>query len=92
MPTITGGLGNDTLIATAGGDVLYGDPFPPGTPQNVVDLATSIFHKGFVDAMRVTLWLPIAVLAVGALSVLLVKSNKKSTDAPAEVGETSAVA
>ena len=32
---------------------------------------------GFVDAMRVTLWLPIAVLAVGALSVLLVKGRKK---------------
>jgi len=69
-----------------------GMTFPPGTPQNVMDLAVSIFHKGFVDAMRVTLWLPIAVLALGALSVLLVKSPKKSTDSPAEVGETSAVA
>ena len=70
-----------------------GMTFPPGTPQNVMDLAVSIFHKGFVDAMRVTLWLPIAVLAVGALSVLLVKSPKKKTaEATAEADEPSAVA
>jgi EmrB/QacA subfamily drug resistance transporter len=58
-----------------------GMTFPEGTPPQVVRIATDIFHTGFVDAMRVTLWLPIAVLAAGALSILLVRNRRP---APAE--------
>ena len=54
-----------------------GITFPPGTPPQAIQLAKSIFHEGYVNAMRVTLWLPIAVLAVGALSVLLVRQKKR---------------
>jgi EmrB/QacA subfamily drug resistance transporter len=54
-----------------------GITFPPGTPPQAIELAKSIFHEGYVNAMRFTLWLPIAVLAVGALSVLLVRQQKR---------------
>lgn len=42
---------------------------------------TLVFHEGFVGAMRVTLWLPIAVMGGAALSVLLVR--RRTTTAPA---------
>ena len=46
-------------------------------------LAAHVFGEGFVNAMRVTLWLPIVVLAVGALAVLLVKGRTWRTATPA---------
>jgi EmrB/QacA subfamily drug resistance transporter len=68
--------GNLDIGSQAGGMT-----FPPGTPPQIVSIATSIFHSGFVNAMRVTLWLPIVVLATGALSVLLVRAPRRDTDA-----------
>jgi EmrB/QacA subfamily drug resistance transporter len=65
--------GNLDIGSSAGGIT-----FPPGTPPQVAELATRIFHTGFVDAMRVTLVLPIAVLASGALSVLLVRRRRSA--------------
>jgi EmrB/QacA subfamily drug resistance transporter len=73
------------------GNPTGGASFPPGTPPQVVQLATRIFHEGFVNAMRVTLWLPIAVIAIGALSVLLVKRRKRPGDA-ARSSQTATVA
>jgi EmrB/QacA subfamily drug resistance transporter len=70
-----------------------GTTFPPGTPPQIVSLATSIFHTGYVEAMRVTLWLPIAVLGVGAISVLLVRNRRPSSqDTPTDTVESPAVA
>jgi EmrB/QacA subfamily drug resistance transporter len=71
------------------GNTSGGITFPPGTPPQAANLATSIFHEGFVNAMRFTLWLPIAVLVVGALSVLLVsqKARRKASAASAESEE-----
>lgn len=66
------------------GNQAGGSMFPPGTPPDVVQLATSIFHTGFTNAMRVTLWLPIAVLAVGALAVLLVRSPRSGAGGAGE--------
>jgi EmrB/QacA subfamily drug resistance transporter len=63
------------------GNSAGGAAFPPGTPPQVVEVAARIFHEGYINAMRVTLWLPIAVLAVGALSVLVVKRRKRPGDA-----------
>jgi EmrB/QacA subfamily drug resistance transporter len=76
------------------GNQAGGSMFPPGTPSDVVQLATSIFHTGFTNAMRVTLWLPIAVLAVGALAVLLVRSPRRGagTGSEDEVAAPDAVA
>jgi hypothetical protein len=58
-----------------------GAQLPPGTPQNVIDLALKTFHEGFTNAMRSTMVLPLAVLAVATLSVLLVKRRKKAAGA-----------
>jgi EmrB/QacA subfamily drug resistance transporter len=72
LARFAGSAGNLDIGSSAGGVT-----FPPGTPPQVVELATKIFHTGFVDGMRVTLWLPIAVLASGALSVLLVRQHRR---------------
>jgi EmrB/QacA subfamily drug resistance transporter len=57
-----------------------GAHLPPGTPQQVIDLALKTFHEGFTNAMRATLILPLAVLAIAALSVLLVKRRKRNAE------------
>jgi EmrB/QacA subfamily drug resistance transporter len=66
--------GNLDIGNSAGGSKL-----PAGTPEQIKLLAAKVFGEGFVNAMRVTLWLPIAVLAVGALSVLLVRGRAGRT-------------
>ncbi len=65
------------------GNAAGGNKLPPGTPEQIKALAARVFGEGFVNAMRVTLWLPIAVLAVGALSVLLVRGRAGRTPAAA---------
>jgi EmrB/QacA subfamily drug resistance transporter len=59
------------------GSAAGGFTFPDGTPEQIKQLARTVFGQGFANAMRVTLWLPIAVLAVGALSVLLVRQRPR---------------
>ncbi|GAA1031498.1 MULTISPECIES: DHA2 family efflux MFS transporter permease subunit [Amycolatopsis] len=70
-------------------------PLPPGTPASVVhdvqQAAASVFGQGVVDAMRPTLALPVAVIAVGAVSCLLVR--RRATDQvrePADAGTSAA--
>jgi EmrB/QacA subfamily drug resistance transporter len=70
------------------GNTAGGVKFQAGTPPQVIELATKVFHQGFVNAMRVTLWLPIAVLGVGAVAVLLVRQRPKRTGQPQEADET----
>jgi len=52
---------------------------PQGLPAQLVhqieQISHTIFTNGFVEAMRSTLLLPIAVLVVGAVSCLLIKQN-----------------
>jgi EmrB/QacA subfamily drug resistance transporter len=61
---------------------------PPGIPadqaQLLKNLIKTVFDTGFTNAMRVTLWLPIAVMGVAALSVILVRHRKAGDreDAP----------
>ena len=69
------------------GSTAGGAKFPPGTPPDVVNLATKIFHEGFVNAMRLTLWLPIIVLSVGAVAVLLVRQRPKAAKDPEDTQE-----
>jgi hypothetical protein len=69
------------------GNANGGFKFPAGTPAQVQELATKVFGEGFVNAMRVTLWLPIVVLAVGALAVLLVRNGATRGAAEAPEGE-----
>ncbi|WP_433345306.1 MFS transporter [Microtetraspora malaysiensis] len=60
---------------------------PPGTPaslvQHIHQTAASVFEHGFVHAMRPTLALPIAVIAVGAVSCFLVR--RRPADNPTSV-------
>ena len=52
---------------------------PPGLPAELAarigQIAHAIFTNGFVDAMRPTMLMPIAILAVGAASCLLIRQN-----------------
>ncbi len=69
-------------------------PLPKGLPQQVVLLIQRVAHdaftNGFVSAMRVTMILPIAVIAVAALSCFAIKGGRAapspSPTEPAEVG------
>jgi EmrB/QacA subfamily drug resistance transporter len=66
---------------------------PQGIPADAAKLfatvGKTVFDTGFTNAMRVTLWLPIAVMAVAALTVLLVKHRKTgpSDNAPGELAD-----
>ncbi len=68
-----------------------------GLPPQVADLVARISHDvfayAFIDAMRPTLLVPVAVLAVGALSCLAIKRRPRPQEAPAErAGEPVAAA
>jgi EmrB/QacA subfamily drug resistance transporter len=71
-----------------------GVQLPPGLPeqarQAIARAAAATFHEGFTAAMRVSLVLPIALLAVTALSCLLIQ-GRRSTTAP-EPAEPAVVA
>jgi EmrB/QacA subfamily drug resistance transporter len=63
---------------------------PPGLPARLViqieQIAHAIFANGFVEAMRATMVMPIAVLAIGALSCLWIKQNAAAAPAVAGPG------
>ena len=67
----------------AGGQISAGLPasIPDQVRTQLTAFFTAVFHEGFVGAMRVTLWLPIAVMGCAAISVLLVR--RRRTTAPA---------
>jgi EmrB/QacA subfamily drug resistance transporter len=56
---------------------LGGAQVPPAIRQAIADT----FHEGFTNAMRVSLILPIVVLAVAALSCLLIKGRRREVAA-----------
>ncbi|MFF4417668.1 DHA2 family efflux MFS transporter permease subunit [Streptosporangium sp. NPDC001559] len=59
---------------------------PPGTPADLAEhihrTAESVFEHGFVHAMRPTLALPIAVIALGALSCVLTRRRRPAGHRP----------
>ncbi len=63
-----------------------GAKLPAGLPEQakqvITDVATKTFHEGFVNAMRTSLVLPIAVMALAALSCLLVRRIQRGPGAP----------
>jgi len=73
-----------------------GAKLPPGLPEQarqlIQDVATTTFHEGFVDAMRVSLVLPIAVIGAAALSCLFVRGRGRTAGdaAPREPAEQTA--
>lgn len=78
----------------AGGQI--GARLPAGIPAQVAAqlnaFFTLVFHQGFVEAMRVTLWLPIVVMGCAALSVLLVRRRPERPARPAQEPEAAPVA
>jgi EmrB/QacA subfamily drug resistance transporter len=60
---------------------------PPGIPaqvaQQISQISHAVFAYGFVDAMKATLYLPIAVLLVGALATLLIQRRVATAGAAA---------
>ena len=69
-----------------------GAKLPPGLPPQVAHqitaLAHSVFVSGYIDAMKSTLVVPIAVLVVTALSALLIRRRQRPAvqqgEAPSE--------
>ena len=59
-----------------------GAKLPPGLPpdvaQQITTLAHDVFVTGYIDALKPTLVLPISVLALTALSTLLIKRRKRA--------------
>ena len=84
-------------VASGSQDIAGGQistSLPAGLPDQVRAqlnaFFTLVFHEGFVGAMRVTLWLPIAVMGCAALSVLLVRSRTTTVPATEEPEATPA--
>jgi MFS family permease len=65
-----------------------GAKLPPGLPADVAaqitTLAHDVFVTGYIDALKPTLVLPISVLALTALSTLLIKRRKRAEAPQAE--------
>ncbi len=74
-------------FAHASGDLQVGAGQNGISPQGIPDqfksvvngLVKTIFDEGFTRAMRTTLWLPIAVMGLAALSILLVRRRRATT-------------
>ncbi|HKF76091.1 MAG TPA: DHA2 family efflux MFS transporter permease subunit [Candidatus Dormibacteraeota bacterium] len=70
----------------ASGTGRLGD-LPPQVAQHIGVIAHDVFTHGFVDAMRPTLLVPVAVLAAGALSCLAVRRRRQVQGAPLRARE-----
>ncbi|GIF72212.1 DHA2 family efflux MFS transporter permease subunit [Asanoa siamensis] len=81
-------------VAGATGDSLHigtgqsGAALPAGVPeqyrQALTEIATRTFHEGFTSAMKATLLLPLAVLAIAAVSCLLVRNRPATAEPPTD--------
>jgi EmrB/QacA subfamily drug resistance transporter len=73
-----------------------GVALPPGLPdqarQAITAAAERTFHEGFTDAMKVTLILPLVVLAVAAVSCLLIRRPSRPEPAPEPIKPAEAAA
>jgi EmrB/QacA subfamily drug resistance transporter len=56
---------------------------PPQVAAEIARISHDVFAYGFIDAMRPTLAVPIAVLALGSLSCFAIKRRKRAEQAPA---------
>jgi hypothetical protein len=57
---------------------------PPAVRQQLLTLAHDVFVSGYIDALKQTLVVPIAVLFVTAFSALLIKRRKRPVAAAEE--------
>jgi EmrB/QacA subfamily drug resistance transporter len=63
------------------------DSIPEQARRVVAAVATKTFHEGYINAMRVTLLLPIGVLLAAAVSCLLVRGRGRADDQDRAAGE-----
>ena len=56
------------------------DNIPSSVRPAILQVATKTFYEAYIPAMRVTLILPVVVLALGALAVLLVRRAEPPAD------------
>jgi EmrB/QacA subfamily drug resistance transporter len=98
VPAQSRGRFVDGFNAAAGGGLEVGAhqsggsfSVPPGLPAQVVlqlhQLAHQVFARAFVDAMRPTLVLPIAVIVAAALATLAARGRTPAPAEPAEPAE-----
>jgi hypothetical protein len=66
---------------------------PPGMSAQVVQLLTQlshdVFNNAFVDAMKSTLYLPIAILLVGAVATVLIHRRSAADASDPKTSQTS---
>jgi len=64
-----------------------GIKLPTGLPARLIAdllrIGHEVFTSGYVDAMRATMLMPVILLAVGALSCLLLTGPRPAATAPA---------
>ncbi len=76
-----------TMQTTTEGETGAVTHVPPGVPaqvlQQISQISHTVFAYGFVDAMKATLYLPIAVLLVGAVATLLIQRRGATAGAAA---------
>ncbi|HSR25380.1 MAG TPA: DHA2 family efflux MFS transporter permease subunit [Candidatus Eisenbacteria bacterium] len=86
---VKGGLEVGASSSSAAGRV---SGLPPQVAEQLSRIAHDVFAYAFIDAMRPTLLVPVAALAVGALSCLAVKRRRRTEAAPVQrAGEPAAV-
>jgi len=83
------GLGVGTSSSSAAGHLAG---LPPAVADQIARIAHDVFAYAFIDAMRATLLVPVAALAVGALSCLAVKRRRRTDPAPAQRSQEPATA
>jgi hypothetical protein len=54
---------------------------PPAVAQRLASIAHDVFVSGYIDAMKATFILPMAFLALTALTTLLIKRRKRQAAA-----------
>lgn len=57
---------------------------PPSLAREVGRLAGIVFRSGYVDAMRWTMVLPVAVVALAALTAFALRNDRPAKDGPGE--------
>ncbi|MCL5959292.1 MAG: DHA2 family efflux MFS transporter permease subunit [Chloroflexi bacterium] len=62
---------------------------PPQFKEQLIGLFQEVFNHAYVDALHATVWLPVAVLLVGACTCLLIEKLKKVSTVQALNRDTS---
>ena len=57
---------------------------PPSLPREAGRLAGNVFGNGYLAAMRWTMILPVAVVALAALTAFALRNDRPAKDAPGE--------